>query len=165
MKDVPRAPDTFRIRFGTYDSGERTFRGDVDIECECEVRGGGGTDQARFTVDVQTTPLGARCRFRDRGSARSFKLRSTSITSVDIDTDAAQATILGKAAIDGAAGSSDFRVDVKDLPSAPDTFRIRAGDYDSGERMIRKGDVDIECGDDDREGNGGKDKPGKGPKH
>ena len=57
---------------------------------------------------------------------------------------------------------------MKDLTSGPDTFRIRAGDYDSGERMIRKGDVDFDCGDDDREGNGkgdgGKDKPGKGPK-
>ena len=117
-----------------------------------QIRAANG-DQARFGVGVETTPAKGTVWFTD-GEARSFKVRSTSIIRVDIDIDAAQATILGKATINE-AGSFDFRVDVRDLPRAPDTFRLRLGDYDSGEQPIHEGGVDIQCGDGEHDGKGG----------
>ena len=107
-------------------------------------------DKATFDVDVKsTTPPKGKLRYRDRGPAEKFKLKSTEITQIVVSADGTQATVLGNAKING-AGSVDFRVDVKDLHGARDTFRIQLSNgYDSGEQSIRKGDVEIECEDDD----------------
>jgi hypothetical protein len=124
-------------------------------------------DSARFSLDVNAIPARGRLYFKDRGPTRPFELRSTAATQVTIGPDMTEAVILGQAKING-AGPFDFRVDVTDVRRAPDSFRIRVNDYDSGAQRILSGDLDIECGDGDHDGdeghgNGhGKDKDDKG---
>jgi uncharacterized repeat protein (TIGR01451 family) len=121
----------------------------------CEVEGEGtikaaNGDKAGFRVDVDSgsRPEGT-LRYRDRGPAQPFRLKSTQITDVTISADLHEASITGKGTING-TGSVDFQVDVKDPAGKPDTFRIRLSNgYDSGEQKIRGGDADVECGKDD----------------
>jgi hypothetical protein len=62
-----------------------------------------------------------------------------------VAADERQASIQGEATING-EGAFNFTVDVKDLPGAPDKFRIQLSNgYDSGEQTITRGDVDVEC--------------------
>jgi uncharacterized repeat protein (TIGR01451 family) len=120
-----------------------------EVEAEGRIKAANG-DRATFSIDVESgTPSSGTVRYRDRGPAVPFRLKSTEITQIVVSADGTQATVLGNAKING-AGSVDFRVDVKDLHGARDTFRIQLSNgYDSGEQSIRKGDVEIECEDDD----------------
>ena len=102
----------------------------------CEIEGKGRLDingkKATFKIDVESGPMPeGKVRFKDYGSAPPLDLRSTEITQVDVTNDGTEATILGKATVNG-VGSLDFRVDLKDVPRAPDTFRIRVGDLRLG---------------------------------
>ena len=170
LEDLPRVPDTFRIRLSNgYDTGAQTIHGGgADIECRCEVEGAGDIkaangDSGRFSLDVNSIPARGRLYFKDRGPARPFELESTATTQVTIGPDMTEAVIQGKAKING-AGSFDFSVHVTDVRRAPDSFRIRVSDYDSGAQRILSGDLDIECGDSDHDGGHGhgKDKDDKG---
>jgi hypothetical protein len=126
----------------------------VDPAVACEIDGEGkikaaNGDKATFKLDVESgAPPKGKLRYQDYGPAAGFKLRSIEITEVTVSADQREASIVGKAKIKK-DGTVDFRVDVKDLPGALDTFRIRLSDYDSGEQQIHDGDVDVECDDDD----------------
>ena len=97
---------------------------------------------------VAGEPDGA-VQYKDHGPWKLFKLRSSDITAVLVSADQHGATILGTGKIDRRV-AVDFRIDVKDLPGEPDTFQIRLSNgYDSGEQQIRKGDIDVDCEDDD----------------
>jgi uncharacterized repeat protein (TIGR01451 family) len=125
-----------------------------EVEAEGRIKAANG-DRATFSIDVESgTPSSGTVRYRDRGPALPFRLKSTGITQIVVSADRTQATVLGNAKING-AGSVDFRVDVTDLHGARDIFRIQLSNgYDSGEQRIRKGDVEIECEDDDDDDNG-----------
>ena len=89
---------------------------------------------------METHPTRGSVRYEDKGQAERLKLKSTSITDVTVSADLREATIDGN--------SVDFQVEVKDVPRAPDTVRIRLeSGYDSGTQTIKRGDIDIECGD------------------
>ena len=160
VKQTAGGPTTFRIRLDSgYDSGEQQVGdgdddAELDIDCSCEIHGRGeieaaNGDEARFRSRLEAIPAGGKLRYKDRGPADRFKLKSTEITEVLISTDGNQANIRGKGTVDG-DGLVDFRVDVKDLPHAPDTFHIRLDNgYDTGEQTIDEGDVDVECAVDD----------------
>ena len=126
-----------------------------EVEAEGRIKAANG-DRATFSIDVESgTPSSGTVRYRDRGPAVPFRLKSTGITQIVVSADRTQATVLGNAMING-AGSVDFRVDVTDLHGARDTFRIQLSNgYDSGEQRIRKGDVEIECEDDDDDDDNG----------
>ena len=76
---------------------------------------------------MRALPPAGKLRFNAYGPARRLGLKSTAITQVDVSPDQTQATALGTAKING-TGPVEFRVDVQDLPGAPDTFRISLGD-------------------------------------
>jgi hypothetical protein len=160
VKDLPGASGTFRIRLSSgYDSGEQTIRdGDVQVECKCDVQGDGrirtaNGDSATFRSQVKAIPPTGKLRFEDRGPGEPFKLQSTEITDVAISADEREASIRGKAKIEG-ADSVDVRIDVRDLRRKPDAFHIRlSSGYDSGEQTIRDGDIDIKCGGDNGDDN------------
>ena len=166
-KDVPRAPDSFRIQLSNgYDSGTQAFRkGGIELECNCDVEGQGAITAnggwATFNLALQAIPPSGKLRLNAYGPTR-FELKSTAITQVDLSADQTQASVLGTAKLDG-SGPTGFRLDVKDLPGAPDTFRITlANGYDSGEQRVRHGDLDIECGNGDHDGRGHGHGHGKG---
>ena len=124
----------------------------------CEVEGEGRIkaakgDKAHFSVDVEsgTSPRG-KVTYEDHGPAAKFKLKSTRITDVTVSADRTQVTVLGNAIIKK-GGPVDFQVDLEDLPGkSADTFRIRLSNgYDSGGQTIRRGDVKVECEDEDED--------------
>ncbi len=166
LENVKGAPDTFRIRLSNgYDSGtQEIHHGDIDVECECEVGAVGkikasNGDKAWLNLWADVIPQRGGLYYRDHGPAAAFKLKSTEVSNVSVSADGIAASMVGKAATkDGPV--VDFTVDVKDIPNAPDTFRIRlSSGYDSGEQLIKPGGVGIDCGgDDDDHGKHGKHK-------
>ena len=130
-----------------------------DVEGKGWIRAANG-DTATFKIDVGGAQPEGKVRYKVHG-AQGLHLKSTEITQILVSSDQRTATILGQASVKQ-DGSVQFRIDVKDLPNAPDTFRIRFGAYDSGEQRIRQHDVDIDCEDDDHgNGNGKPDKDKK----
>jgi len=125
---------------------------DVEVKGWLKVNG----DVARVKLDVESgPPPDGKVRFKVHGNAPYLKSRE--ITQVLVASDERSATIIGLGSLKGAP-PVQFRIEVRDLPTAPDTVRIQFGDYDSGERTVRNGGVDIECDDGDRGHGNGKDK-------
>ena len=74
-----------------------------------------------------------------------MNVHSLNVQAVTCSTDGTQASIFGKATIDG-SGSFDYRIDVEDLgePGTNDTYRIRLSNgYDSGEQVLEGGNVQV----------------------
>ena len=93
---------------------------------------------------VAATPtLGAE-RYRDKGPATPFRLRSTTVDALTCSVDATRASAFGTATING-AGSLQYRIDIQ-LNAGKgrrDSYRIRLSNgYDSGAEPIH-GHVDI----------------------
>lgn len=80
----------------------------------------------------------------DHGPAKPTKIASIRVTDVRCSRDRTRATIYGTAAVNG-AGPRAFQVDVTDQgqPGKADTYRIRAGAYDSGSARLGGGNVQI----------------------
>lgn len=81
--------------------------------------------------------------YQDHGPAEPFNLHGDVLVVVcNSDTSA---TIFGEATIDG-SGTHIFRIDVQDLGEpgkGVDTYRMRVNAYDSGEQVLRGGNVQI----------------------
>ena len=69
-------------------------------------------DRAHFAMLVAATPtLGAE-RYRDKGPATPFRLRSTTVDALTCSVDATRASAFGTATING-AGSLQYRIDIQ----------------------------------------------------
>jgi hypothetical protein len=83
--------------------------------------------------------------YQDKGPADPFNLHGD-VTVIVCDTsDPTRATIFGDATIDG-SGSHTFRIDVRDFAEpgkGVDTYRMRVNAYDSGEQVLRGGNIQI----------------------
>ncbi len=142
VKDLPHAPDSFRIQLSNgYDSGTQTLRkGDIDVECNCDVEGRGAIkaangDSAAFSLAAAGDPA--------RRQAALQRIRARPPPRAQVHRDHAgrreRRPDPGDRARHGARSTAPARsssaLDVQDLPGAPDTFRITLGDgYDSGEQ-------------------------------
>jgi hypothetical protein len=103
-------------------------------------------DRAHFAMLVAATPtLGAE-RYRDKGPASPFRLRSTTVDALTCGVDATRASAFGTATING-AGSLQYRIDIllRAGKGGQDSYRVRlASGYDSRAQPIRHGHVDIQ---------------------
>lgn len=84
--------------------------------------------------------------YQDEGPAQRFAVRSIRLVGVTCSANGTQASIFGKATIEG-AGSFAFRIDTRDLGGpgqGADTYRIllQTG-YDSGVQSLVGGNVQI----------------------
>jgi uncharacterized repeat protein (TIGR01451 family) len=83
--------------------------------------------------------------YHDHGPAQPRNVHSKNVLAVRCSADRKRASIFGRATING-SGSHNYRIDVKDLgePGAgTDRYRMRIKSYDSGERTLRAGNVQI----------------------
>jgi uncharacterized repeat protein (TIGR01451 family) len=117
----------------------------------CKVTVGGqitaaNGDKANFGGNAQPgTPPKGQLQYTDHGPVSPLKVHSLSVLSITCSADRKQATITGKATVNG-QGSFDYRIDVKDLgePGRNDTYRIRLSNgYDSGEQQLKGGNIQI----------------------
>lgn len=117
----------------------------------CKVTGGGritaaNGDKATFGGNAHPgTPPRGQEQYTDHGPATAIKVHSISVDAISCSSDRTQATITGKATING-QGSFDYQIDVKDLgePGRNDTYRIRLSNgYDSGEQRLYSGNIQI----------------------
>ena len=117
----------------------------------CKVTGGGqitasNGDTASFGGNAHpSTPPKGQEQYTDHGPATPINVHSISVLTITCSADRKQATITGKATVNG-QGSFDYRIDVKDLgePGKNDTYRIRLSNgYDSGEHTLKGGNIQI----------------------
>ncbi len=81
--------------------------------------------------------------YQDHGTAADLNVHSINVLAVTCTADGINASIFGKATING-AGSFDYRIDVKDLgePGSSDHYRIRLSNgYDSGDQVLSGGNI------------------------
>jgi Beta-propeller repeat len=109
----------------------------------------GNGDRASFKGSAQLDGLGGvqgEERYRDRGPVQPIQVRSLELLGATCSADRTRATIFGRASIDR-QGSHSLQIDVQDLGepgTGRDTYRILLDSgYDSGERVLESGNVDI----------------------
>jgi len=121
-----------------------------DDRDQCKVTDGGqittqSGDKANFGGNAHPgdSPKGHQT-YRDHGPATPIDMKSIEITDVRCSDDRTRATIRGIAKVNG-QGSFDFRIDVTDNgePGRNDSYRVRVGAYDSGERKLDGGNIQI----------------------
>ncbi len=104
-----------------------------------------GTFGGNAKVSANGKPSGNQT-YQDHGPARRMTVKSIEILAVTCSADRKQASIYGRATIDG-AGSYLFKIDVKDLAEpgvGEDTYRILlSSGYDSGEHALEGGNIQI----------------------
>jgi hypothetical protein len=115
----------------------------------CKVTYGGritaaNGDKATFGGNAKADGPKGNENYRDHGPATPMHVKSATILAVTCSSDGTSASIFGTATIDG-AGSFDFRIDVRDLgePGTSDRYRLRVSGYDSGDRQLEGGNVQI----------------------
>ncbi len=102
-------------------------------------------DKASFRGLVAATPSRGVEFYRDNGPADAMRVRSTGVDALTCSPDAAQASVLGTATVNG-AGPVEYRIDIQltAWERGRDTYHIRLSNgYDSGAQQIRHGDLDI----------------------
>jgi hypothetical protein len=120
--------------------------------CEITITNGGwiianNGDRANFGGNAKADEDGnvtGQEEYQDKGPAEAFNLHGD-VTVVVCDPDPTRATIFGDATIDG-SGSHLFRIDVRDFAEpgkGVDTYRMRVDSYDSGEKTLGGGNIQI----------------------
>jgi hypothetical protein len=106
-------------------------------------------DRGSFGGNARETSTGdtsGQEHYQDHGPAEPMNVKSQSIDAVTCSSDGTQASIFGKATING-TGSYDFRIDVEDLGELgklADTYEIQLSNgYDSAKHLLRGGNVQI----------------------
>jgi hypothetical protein len=116
----------------------------------CKVTYGGritaaNGDRATFGGNAKAPDKGQQ-QYTDHGPATPMNVHSIDVLAVTCSADGTEATIFGRATIDG-SGSFDYRIDLEDLAtpgSGGDTYRIRLSNgYDSGQQTLLGGNVQI----------------------
>lgn len=121
--------------------------------CEIKITGGGSIvaangDQGTFGGNAQISATGSPSgqeQYQDHGPAQTLNVNSTSVASIVCSSDKTQATIYGRATING-SGSYIYRIVLQDNGSSgsTDAYGIRLSNgYDSGLQSLRSGNVDI----------------------
>ncbi|WP_077491102.1 post-COAP-1 domain-containing protein [Sinomonas mesophila] len=122
--------------------------------CQVQITKGGritalNGDRATFGGNAQSDGAGkvkGQQEYQDHGPAQRQKVKSTQILALTCNPQRTQATIFGRAMIDG-QGSHLFRVDVQDLAEpgvGQDTYRILLDTgYDSGTQKLEGGNIQI----------------------
>jgi hypothetical protein len=108
------------------------------------------TDTATFSghakVAVSGQDVSGQQHYHDHGHVQRLKVRSINVRAVVCSVDHSEATIFGEATID-AAGSVDYRIDVKDLgePGKDVEFYgiVLSNGYASGAQVLEAGNVRI----------------------
>ena len=125
--------------------------------CQVSITNGGritanNGDKATFGGNAQVPKSGqpkGNEEYQDHGPAANLNVKSTKILAVTCSADKKQATIYGQATING-SGSYLFKIDVKDVAEpgvGKDTYRILlSSGYDSGERTLESGNIQIRIG-------------------
>ena len=116
----------------------------------CKVTYGGritaaNGDKATFGGNAKADGLKGQQEYQDHGPAVDIDVHSIDVRSVVCRPNGTQASIFGKATVDG-SGSFDYRIDLTDLsePGSSDTYRIRLSNgYDSGEKTLSGGNVQL----------------------
>jgi hypothetical protein len=115
----------------------------------CKVTYGGSItaangDNATFGGNASVPPKGQE-EYQDHGPAAQLNVHSIDVQAVTCSADGTQASIFGKATING-SGTFDYRIDLTDLgePGKNDTYRILlSSGYDSGVQVLKGGNVKI----------------------
>ena len=122
--------------------------------CEVTITKGGritanNGDKATFGGNAQSNAAGnvkGQQQYQDHGPVQPQKVKSIQILALTCNPQRTQATIFGRATIDG-QGSHLFRIDVQDLGEPGrgiDTYRILLDTgYDSGSHTLRGGNIQI----------------------
>jgi len=116
----------------------------------CKVTYGGritaaSGDKATFGGNAKADGPQGNENYQDHGPTTDMHVKSLDVQAVVCNTAGRQASIFGRASIDG-SGSFNFRIDLKDAgePGSSDTYRIRLSTgYDSGEKVLEGGNVQI----------------------
>jgi hypothetical protein len=120
--------------------------------CEIKITNGGwiiadNGDRANFGGNAKADEDGnvsGQEEYQDQGPADPFNLHGN-VLAITCGTDSTQATIFGEATIDG-SGSHTYRIDVRDFAEPGrgiDTYRMRVEAYDSGEKTLGGGNIQI----------------------
>jgi hypothetical protein len=114
----------------------------------CEVTTGGwiiaaNGDRASFGGHVKVNDSGepqGNLSYVDHGPTQRLNLHSINILT--IVCDGSRASISGQATINGSDGI-DFQINVQDLGKGEDTYQLLTDGYDSGEQVLRGGNIQI----------------------
>ena len=120
--------------------------------CEIKITNGGwivatNLDRASFGGNAKADADGnvtGNEEYQDHGPAQPFNLHGNVLVIV-CGADGKSATIFGEATIDG-SGSHIYRIDVTDNAEpgkGADTYRMRVNAYDSGNQVLRGGNVQV----------------------
>ncbi|HEX5875671.1 MAG TPA: SBBP repeat-containing protein [Pyrinomonadaceae bacterium] len=118
----------------------------------CEITNGGwiiaaNGDRANFGGHAKASGSGetqGQQLYQDHGPAQPLKMHSLNVLAVVCD-GSTRASIFGQATIDG-SGVANYRINVQDLggPSkGQDTYWLITDGYDSGEQILRGGNIQI----------------------
>jgi Bacterial Ig-like domain (group 1) len=125
--------------------------------CSVSITNGGritanNGDKGTFGGNAQVSSKGApkgNEEYQDHGPATNINVKSIQVLAVTCSPDKKQASIYGKATING-SGSYLFKIDVKDVAEpgiGRDTYRILLSNgYDSGEHTLEAGNIQIRIG-------------------
>ena len=136
-----------------FDDAEKTWVLPVTTPgCEIKITNGGwitatNGDRASFGGNAKADEDGnvtGNEEYQDHGPADPFNLHGN-VTVIACGADGTSATIFGFATIDG-SGSHLYRIDVRDLGEpgkGVDHYRLRVNAYDSGDQILKGGNVQI----------------------
>jgi hypothetical protein len=121
--------------------------------CEIIITNGGwiianNGDRANFGGNAKAdedSNVSGQEEYQDQGPAEPFNLHGDVTVIVCDAGDPTHATIFGNATIDG-SGSHMFRIDVRDLAEpgrGMDKYQMRVNMYDSGEKILSGGNIQI----------------------
>jgi hypothetical protein len=118
----------------------------------CEITNGGwiiaeNGDRANFGGSAKADESGAtqgQEQYQDHGPVQPLKIQSINVLAIVCD-GSTRASIFGQATING-LGMVNYRINVQDLGvpgKGGDTYQLLLDDYDSGEQLLRGGNVQI----------------------
>ncbi len=118
----------------------------------CEISNGGwiiaeNGDRAGFGGNAKSNESGetqGQQQYQDHGPAQHLKMQSINVLAIVCD-GSTRASIFGQATING-LDLFNYRIDVQDLGEpgrGQDTYRLRLEVYDSGEQILRGGNIQV----------------------
>ena len=123
--------------------------------CEIKITNGGwiianNGDRASFGGNAKADADGnvtGNEEYQDHGPAQPFNLKGNVLVIV-CGADGTSGSIFGEATING-SGSQSYRIDVRDLGEpgrGSDTYRMQWGTYDSGDKVLQGGNIQVQRG-------------------
>ena len=115
----------------------------------CEITNGGwiiaaNGDRATFGGNAKANESGetqGQQVYQDHGAAQRLSMQSINVLAIVCD-GSTRASIFGQATIDG-SGPFNFRINVQDLGKGQDTYWLLVDGYNSGEQVLRGGNIQI----------------------